>query len=124
MQEFLLKPREGNMFSYLIKVDLKRYKSNEFISNLKSIAPRIRREKECLGYRLYSNCEEERVYTVMGEWKTKQAMENHFRTQDFQVLVGAARVLGETFEMKVFKALETGGIELAKARSAPKNNIN
>jgi quinol monooxygenase YgiN len=124
MQEFLLKPREGNMFSYLIKVDLKRYKSNEFISNLKSIAPRIRREKECLGYRLYSNCEEERVYTVMGEWKTKKAMENHFQTQDFQVFVGAARVLGETFEMKIFKALETGGIELAKARSAPKNNIN
>ncbi len=111
------------MFSYLIKVDLKHYKSNEFIANLKSIAPRIRRGKKCIGYRLYSNCDEERVYMVMGEWKTKQAMENHFQTRDFQVLVGSARVLGETFEMKIFKTLETGGIELAKARIAPKNNI-
>lgn len=106
------------MFSYLIKVDLKRYKSNEFIANLKSIAPRIRREKECIGYRLYSHCEEERVYTVMGEWKTKIAMKNHFQTRDFQVFVGAARVLGETFEMKIFKAVETGGIELVKAWTA------
>jgi quinol monooxygenase YgiN len=124
MQEFLLKSREADMFSYLIKVDLKRYKSNEFIANLKSIAPQIRREKECLGYWLCSNCEEERVYTVMGEWKTKQAMENHFQTRDFQVFVGAARVLGKTFEMKIFKTLQTGGVELAKARSAPKDNRN
>ena len=104
------------MFSYLIKVDLKRYKSNEFITSLKSIALRIRREKECIGYRLFSNCDEKRGYMVMGEWKTKEAMENHFQTEDFQVFVGAARVLGETFEMKIFKGLETGGIGLAKAR--------
>ena len=111
------------MFSYLIKVDIKLYKSNEFITNLKSIAPRIRRGKECIGYSLYSDCDEERVYMVIGEWKPKKAMENHFQTRDFQVFVGAARVLGETFEMKIFKGLETGGIGLAKARITPKNNI-
>ncbi len=124
MQELLLKSRETDMFSYLIKVDLKRYKSNEFIANLKSIAPRIRREKECIGYRFYSNCEEERVYTVMGEWKTKLSMKNHFQTRDFQVFVGAARVLGETFEMKIFKAVKTGGIELVKAWNAHTDSID
>jgi quinol monooxygenase YgiN len=123
-QELLFKLKEASdMFSYLIKVDIKLYKSNEFITNFKSIAPRIRMKKGCIEYRLYSNCDEERVYTVMGEWKTKEAMENHFQTRDFQVFVGAARVLGETFEMKILKGLETGGIGLAKARIAPKNNI-
>jgi len=107
------------MFSYLIKVDIKPYKSDEFITNLKSIAPRIRKGKECMGYRLYRNCDEERLYTVMGEWRTKKAMEKHFQTRDFQVFVGAARVLGETFEMKIFKVLETGGVGLAKARITP-----
>ncbi len=107
------------MFSYLIKVDIKPYKSDEFITSLKSIAPRIRKEKECMGYRFYSNCEEERVYTVMGEWKTEKAMDAHFQTRDFQVFVGSARVLGETFEMEIVKGLERGGIELAKARITP-----
>ncbi len=77
-----------------------------------------------MGYRLYSNCEEERVYTVIGEWKTEEAMEAHFKTQDFQVFVGSARVLGETFEMEIFKGLESGGIELGKARITPENNAS
>lgn len=112
------------MFSYLIKVDIKRYKSDEFITNLNSIVSRIRMEKECIEYKFCRNCDEERVYTVMGEWKTQEAMEQHFKTQDFEVLVGSARVLGEAFEIKIFKGLETGGIELAKARIAPKNKTN
>lgn len=63
-----------------------------------------------LVYRLYSNCHEERGYMVVG------GVEDHFKTNDFQVLVGAARVLGESFEIKILKGLETGGIGLAKAR--------
>ncbi len=108
------------MFSYLIKVGIKPYKSDEFVASLMSIAPKMRKGKDCIGYSLYSNCNDEHGYMIVGEWKTKQALENHFKTNDFKVLVGAARVLGEDFEIKISEGLETGGIELAKARiSAP-----
>jgi hypothetical protein len=39
-------------------------------------------------------------------------MEKHFKTQDFEVMIGAARVLGETFEMNIAEVLETGGFKL------------
>jgi len=55
---------------------------------------------------------------VVGEWKTRQAMEKHFQTNDFEVLIGAARVLGETFEMSIAEVSKTGGFELAKEQIA------
>jgi hypothetical protein len=40
-------------------------------------------------------------------------MEEHFKTQNFEVLIGAARVLGETFEINLAEGKERGGFKLA-----------
>ena len=45
-------------------------------------------------------------------------MEKHFKTHDFEVLIGAARVLGETFEMSIAEIRETGGFELVREYTA------
>ena len=45
-------------------------------------------------------------------------MEKHFQTRNFEVLIGAARVLGETFEMNIAEVLKTGGFKLAKEQIA------
>jgi hypothetical protein len=45
-------------------------------------------------------------------------MENHFQTRDFEVLVGAAGVLGKAFKMMISEILEKGGIDLAKSKLA------
>jgi hypothetical protein len=39
-------------------------------------------------------------------------MEKHFKTQNFEVLIGAARVLGETFEINIAEVQKTGGFKL------------
>ena len=74
---------------------------------MQSFSRRICKEKGCLGYSLYRDSEKENTYSVVGEWKTRQAMEKHFKTQDFEVLIGAARVLGEKFEMNIAEVLES-----------------
>ena len=45
-------------------------------------------------------------------------METHFRTQDFEVLVGAASVLGKAFKMMISEILATGGRDLVKSKLA------
>ena len=45
-------------------------------------------------------------------------MENHFRTQDFEVLVGAAGVLGKGIKMMTTEILAKGGSDLAKSKLA------
>ena len=85
---------------------------------MRSLSPKIRKQKGCLGYSVYRDSEKENTYTLVGEWKTRQDMEKHFQTHDLEVLIGAARVLGETFEMNIAEVMETGGFELAREKIA------
>jgi quinol monooxygenase YgiN len=103
---------------YQIKIVIKQYKTDEFVKSMRSFSRKIRQEKGCLGYSLYRDSEKENTYSVVGEWKTRPAMEKHFKTQNFEVLIGAARVLGETFEMNIAEILETGGFKLAREQIA------
>ncbi len=111
------------MLFYQIKIVIKPYKTDEFVKSMRSFARRIRKEKGCLGYSEYRDSEKENTYSVVGEWKTRQAMEEHFRTQNFEVLIGAARVLGETFEMNIAEGLKTGGFELAREQMASQDKV-
>jgi quinol monooxygenase YgiN len=103
---------------YQIKIVVKRYKTDEFVKSTRSFARKIRKEKGCLDYSVYRDSEKGNTFSVVGEWKTRQTMETHFKTQDFEVLIGAARVLGETFEMNIAEVLESGGFKLAREQIA------
>ena len=106
------------MLIYQIKIEIKPYKSDQFVKSMRSFSRRIRKEKGCLGYSVYRDHENENTYSLVGEWKTRQAMEKHFQTHDFEVLIGAARVLGETFVMNISEVSKTGGFELAREQIA------
>ena len=106
------------MHFYQIKIVIKRYKTDEFVESMRSFSRKIRKEKGCLGYSVYRDSEKENTFSVIGEWKTRQAMEEHYKTQNFEVLIGAARVLGETFEMNIAEVLETGDFKLDREQIA------
>ena len=112
-------------FYYQAKIVIKEYKTDEFIECMRSLLPGFRKEKGCLEYSLYRDIEKENTYSVAGEWKTRKAMGKHFQTHDFEVLIGAARVLGDAFEMNITEVKERGGYKLAirgfkTSSSAPK----
>ena len=111
------------MFIYQLKIQIKQNKLDEFAISLHSFLPKICSQKGCLDFRAYQDIERENMYIVVGEWKTHQAMEKHFTTHDFEVLIGAAVVLGETFEMKITEVLKTGGLELARERISPVGSV-
>jgi quinol monooxygenase YgiN len=108
---------------YQIKIEIKQYKTDEFVKSMHSFARKIRKEKGCLGYSVYRDFEKEKTYSVVGEWRTRPAMEKHFKTHEFEVLMGAARVLGETFEMNIAEVLKTGGFNLAKEQIASQDKV-
>jgi quinol monooxygenase YgiN len=94
---------------YQIKIAIKQYKTDEFVKSMCSFSRRIRKEKGCLGCSVYRDSEKENTYSMVGEWRTRPAMETHFKTQNFELLIGAARVLGETFEMNIGEVLGRDG---------------
>lgn len=102
------------MLIYQIKIKIKPYKPDEFVNSIHSFLRTIRKEKGCLDFSVYQDSEKENTYILVGEWKTRQAMEKHFQSNEFELLIGAARVLGETFSMKIAEVSKTGGFELAR----------
>jgi quinol monooxygenase YgiN len=106
------------MLAYRLKIEVKPYKPDEFINSMRSLSRSIRRQKGCLDFRVYQDSDKENTYLVVGEWKTRQAMEKHFQTREFELLIGAAKVLGESFSMNIAEVSKTGGFELAREQIA------
>ena len=107
------------MFSYNLKIIVEEDKLDEFIDALRFLSSDVLQEEGCLDFSLYRNLQKKDVYRVLGEWKTRQAMEAHFKRDKFSVLIGAARVLGEAFEMSIGETLEKGGYQFAKEKNFP-----
>ena len=106
------------MFLYHLKLVVVEKKLDEFIESLRHLSSEIRKEQGCLDFSLYRDLEKNNAYRVSGEWQTRQAMEAHFKGEKFSVLIGAARVLGENFEMSICKTLEKGSYQFAKEKIA------
>jgi quinol monooxygenase YgiN len=103
---------------YQIIVVAKENKINELCSSLHPLSCKIRKVKGCLSYCVSRDLEKEATYYISAEWDTHDAMFEHFRSQNFKVLFGAAVVLCESFKMTVAEAIEIGGLELAKSMTA------
>jgi quinol monooxygenase YgiN len=102
------------MSLYQIKIVIQEYKIDEFVDSLRSLVAGFRKENGCLDYCVYQDCDEEHAFCIVADWETDEALQKHFRTQKFEVLIGAARVLGGTFEMIMAKNIKTGGFKLAR----------
>jgi quinol monooxygenase YgiN len=101
---------------YQLKLVVPENKLDEFSGSLRFLASEIRKEQGCLDFRFYRDFEKKDAYRVLAEWKTRQAMENHFKREKFSVLIGAARVLGEDFEMSIEETLEKGTYQFAQEK--------
>ena len=106
------------MFIYQLKIEINHYKAGEFVSSMRSFLPKICKQKGCLDFSVYQDSDKANTYLVVGDWETRQAMEKHFQTRDFELLIGAARVLGETFAMNIAEVSKTGSFELAREQIA------
>ena len=96
---------------YQIKIVIKKYKIDEFVDSMRSLLPGFRKENGCLDCCMYQDFDEKHAFCIVANWETHDAIQNHFKTQKFEVLIGAARVLGETFEMIMAKVMESGSFE-------------
>jgi quinol monooxygenase YgiN len=99
-----------------LKLSVAEKKLDEFIDSLRFLSSGIREEQGCLGFSLYRDLEKKNAYRVLGEWKTRQAMEAHFKGEKFSVLIGATRVLGKDFEMSIGETLEKGSYQFVQEK--------
>ena len=102
------------MLVHQMRVVVSPFKDDEFVQSVHPFLPKFRRQAGCRGYRMYRDSEEKLSYCLVGEWTTRRAMEKHFQSNGFDVLVGAARILAGSFTLSIAEVLETGGFELTR----------
>jgi quinol monooxygenase YgiN len=112
----MIQTKGFELFLYQLKLVVSEKKLGEFIDSVRHLSSGIRKEQGCLGFFLYRDLEKKDAYRVLGEWKTRQAMEAHFKRERFSVLIGATRVLGEDFEMSIGETLEKGNYRFAQKK--------
>jgi len=104
------------MFYYQLNFVVRQDKFDEFIDALYSLSKGIQNEHACHEVGLYRDLQKRDDYRFHVEWKTRQAMEGHFKREQFSVLIGAAKVLGEDFEMSIGETLEKGSYQFAQEK--------
>ena len=100
------------MIQYQVKVVARQYKDDEFVSFLIAISQEFRKEKGYVGFELYRDMEKENGFAVVGVWKNRKVMEEHFQGENYKGFLGATKVLGESCEMKIAVLVDKDSILL------------
>jgi len=101
---------------YQLKTIVHDEKVDEFVRSLRTLWVEFLKEEGCLGYRVYQDFEKQSSFCLIGEFDTHEAMADHFQTHNFEVLLGATRVLGQSFKLVIADVLKKGGYELVESK--------
>ena len=103
------------MIETTIKMTVPAEKRKEVLQTVKAILGPIRLERGCISCNCYVDVEDERVLFIEEEWRTREDLENHLRSDHFSVLNGAMRLLRVEPNIRFNTIASTAGLEEVKA---------
>jgi quinol monooxygenase YgiN len=95
----------------------------ELTQTLGSLLSTIRNQKGCLSSHFYFEVGHEDTLCLIEEWETQADLDNHLRSNDFAILLGAVNLLKGPSEIEFKLLTPTAGIEAvdaARGKSDPK----
>ena len=106
------------MIETTIRMTVPVEKRKEVLQTIKAILGPIRLERGCIRCNCYMDVEDERILFIEEEWKTKEDLENHLRSDCFGVMNGAMRLLRSEPEIRFNTIASTAGVETITAARA------
>ena len=95
----------------------------ELMQTFRSLSQPIRTERGCKSCRVYREVGNEETVIVIQEWDSRNHLDNHLRSDEFAVMIGAMSLLErpETVEFQVLDQLEgSRSVEAIRARNFSK----
>lgn len=106
------------MIETTIKMKVPVEKRKEVLQTIKAILGPIRRERGCVSCNCYVDVEDESILFFEEEWKTREDLEIHLRSDHFRVLNGAMRLLNADPEVRFNTVESMAGVEDINAARA------
>jgi len=70
-------------------------KQKELLQTLLSMIEPTGKEKGCLSYHVFRDIENQNVFSLVGEWNTREDLDHHIKSDRFGVLLGTRSLLRE-----------------------------
>jgi quinol monooxygenase YgiN len=86
-------------------------KQKEVLQTLISLIEPPGKESGCLSYGIFSDIEDQNVFNLISEWKTRKNLDHHMASDKFSVLLGTKSLLYEPIKFQIFTVSGTEGIE-------------
>jgi len=106
------------MIETTIKMTVPVEKKKEVLQTVRAMLGPIRLERGCISCNCYVDVEDESVLFFEEEWKTREDLENHLRSDHFGVLNGAMRLLRVEPDIRFNTIASTVGPEAIQAARA------
>jgi len=90
-------------------------KRTEMMQTLLSMIEPTEKEKGCLSYDVFCDLEDNHVFDLIEEWKTREDLDHHIRSERFSVLLGTKCLLAKPLEMKIHTVSHSEGMEVVNA---------
>jgi len=90
-------------------------KQKEVMQTLLSMIETAGKEKGCLSYDVFRDIDGKTVFNLIEEWKTREDMDSHIRSERFSVLLGTKSLLTKPLEIKIHTVSRTEGAEAVNA---------
>ena len=77
----------------------------ELCLTVASLLNPIRQEPGCNSYKFYGEASDENSFLLMGEWQTREALNQHLESNNFAVLMGSIMLLAKvsTLDFKLMR---------------------
>lgn len=86
-------------------------KQKEILQTLLSLIDSPQKDKGCLSYGIFNAIEDQNVFNLISEWKTRQDLDYHMKSDQFSVLLGTKSLLSEPIAVQIYTVTDAEGIE-------------
>ncbi len=87
----------------------------EVLQTLLSLMEPLRKVPGCRSCAAFCDIEEENRFILLEEWETRNQMNNHIRSQQFDVLLGTKTLLSDPPRIRIHTVSRTVGMDAVRA---------
>ncbi len=89
-------------------------KQKEVLQTLVSMHEPPGKTSGCRSYGIFCDIEDKNVFSLISEWRTREDLDRHIRSERFSVLLGTKSLLAKPLEMKIHTVSHSEGMEIVK----------
>lgn len=87
----------------------------EFTQTILSMIEPTGKEAGCLSYAAFCDIEDKNLFSMLGEWESREHLDHHFKSHRFGVLLGAKTLLCEPPKIQINTVSQSEGMEAIDA---------